>query len=166
MTSISMLSKLYMADVAYNEPSEKKTKKYGSARWQRKKPSQRISNEMCTNLEQIHVLISGLSLFALTQLLNYWAIEAKALMLLQLASKDPNLDFTEGPHLIQSVQERIKWQETFYHSLVPESVIQLSTAFAKDKSGTAKLSIVFQAQPDKYIGSSLALAEGCRSDLT
>ncbi|KAG8741224.1 hypothetical protein FRC10_003146 [Ceratobasidium sp. 414] len=55
--------------------------------------------------------------------------------------------------LIQSVSEKIKLRGRFYHSLVPESVIQLATTFAKDMSGTVELRIPFRAQPDKYIGS-------------
>ncbi|KAG9122917.1 hypothetical protein FRC07_000502 [Ceratobasidium sp. 392] len=178
-----------MADAASLQPSKEKDLAYDSARKRSIKLGQRVTDEIYVNVKQMHTFLSGQgsqSLLALlnaqelddcdfyayfcrmkTHLLNYWAIEIKALSLLEFVQTDPGVDFTDGPGLIKNVNAKILAQEKFVDNLIPQSVAQLVTAFRKDESKTGKVNIKFQFQEDKYIiGTTFngGFIKGCPAD--
>ncbi|KAH7337461.1 hypothetical protein B0J17DRAFT_718224 [Rhizoctonia solani] len=165
-----------MSQIAALEPSEDSKLQYTDARDRCTELGRRVTNEIYTNVKQMHKYLANQnsqSLFALineeelnkhdfyiyyyrmmTHRLNYWAIMVRALTLLVFVNKDPSIHFTDGPHLIIDVNMMITEQESFVNGLIPQSVVQLVTTL-KDQPKAGELRIKFQSQEDKYICGTL-----------
>jgi hypothetical protein len=125
---------------------------------------QRASNEVFPALRQIHVYLVGQgenSLLALLRkqslkenndmyvhysklravLIEYYLIQARAIELLKLVIADPNVDFTEGPKVVEDINGHIDAQEAFFAQMIPADIVNLCLALARESQMGQNISI-------------------------